>query len=218
MPDDILDLDDGVVDEDAGAERDCKQAHHVEREADEVHDPEGREDRQRQGDCRDEGRPPIAQEQEHHDHGEHGAFIQRVHGRIVVSFCERNRSVDQLELDVGVCRLDRFDLGSDRLRNGYIACAFRAYDADSYHGRAVESGKGARLRNRIGDEAQIVHSNLAAGRQGDSGRRQIRDRLGSGKGADRLVASADLGPPAGEIDVAAAKLPADVERGQAHCL
>ena len=34
------------------------------------------------------------------------------------------------------------------------------------------------------------------------------------EGADRLIAAADLGAPTGEVDVAAAKLPTDIERGQ----
>ena len=53
---DVLDLDDGVVDEDADDERDAEQAHEVQREAEQRHGPEGRDGRQRQGDRGDERR------------------------------------------------------------------------------------------------------------------------------------------------------------------
>ena len=79
MAHDILDLDDRVVDEDAGAERDRQQAHHIEREAEDVHDPERRQDRQRQGDRGDDGRPQSRRNRKHHDHGERGAFVERMH-------------------------------------------------------------------------------------------------------------------------------------------
>ena len=85
-------------------------------------------------------------------------------------------------------------------------------------GCTVESRKGAGLRNRIGDDSQIVQPHLAARRQRDPRRREIGNRLGAGEGADGLVASADLGAPAGEIHVTPAKLAADIERRQADRL
>ena len=45
---DVLDLDDGVVDQDAGRQRDGEERDQVQREAEDVHRPEGGEDRQRQ--------------------------------------------------------------------------------------------------------------------------------------------------------------------------
>ena len=123
-----------------------------------------------------------------------------------------------LRSTVRVGRLDGFDARSNGFREDDIACAFRAQNAEADDRGAVEARKGPRLRNRIGDQPQIVQPHLAAGRQGNSRRREIGERLGSGKGADGLVAAADLGAPAGEIHVAAAKLAADIERGQADRL
>ena len=85
VADDVLDLDDGVVDQDAGDERDREQADEVEREAERVHGPEGRKHRERDGDRRDQGRAPVPQEQEHDEHGEQRALDQRVHRRFVVA-------------------------------------------------------------------------------------------------------------------------------------
>ena len=54
--------------------------------------------------------------------------------------------------------------------------ARRMLNAD--HRRAVEARKGARLRNRVGDDAEIVQPHLAAGRQADSRRGEIGEGLG----------------------------------------
>jgi hypothetical protein len=85
-------------------------------------------------------------------------------------------------------------------------------------GGPVEAREGARLRNRIGDEPPVVELHFPAGRQRNSRHREIGDRLRSRQRADRLVASADLGAPAGEVHVVAAKLAADIERGQSGAL
>jgi hypothetical protein len=73
---DVLDLDDGVVHEDARSERDREERDEVEREAQEVHDPEGGNGRQGQRHGGDEGRAPVPQEQEHHEDGEDGPSIR----------------------------------------------------------------------------------------------------------------------------------------------
>jgi hypothetical protein len=57
---DVLDLYDGVVDQNAGDEGDAEQAHQVEREAQDRHSPEGRDGGQRQGDRRDKRRAHVA--------------------------------------------------------------------------------------------------------------------------------------------------------------
>ena len=85
---DIFDLDDRVVDQNAGAERNRQEADEVEREAQQIHHPERREDRQRQRDRGNNGCAQVAQEQEHHDHRERGAFEQRVDRSFVVAVGE----------------------------------------------------------------------------------------------------------------------------------
>ena len=114
--------------------------------------------------------------------------------------------------------LDGIDLRGHRVGDADVACALGAQDAEAHDGRAVETGEGPRLGDGVGDEAEIVEPDFAAVRQRDLGRGEIDERLGAGERADRLLAAADLGAAAGEIDVAAAQLPADVERGQADGL
>src|SRR5262249_57165926 len=69
-----------------------------------------------------------------------------------------------------------------------------------------------------GDGAEITAPHFAAGRRRVPGAGKIGGVLGPGHRADRLVATADLGASAGEVDIAAAQLPADVDRGETERL
>ena len=66
VADDVLDHHDGVVDDEAGADRQRHQRQVVEREAAEPHHAEGRDQRQRQRHAGDDGGADRAQEQQHH--------------------------------------------------------------------------------------------------------------------------------------------------------
>ena len=65
---DVLDHHDGIVDDEAGPDGQRHQRQVVEAEAAEPHHPEGRDDRERQGDAGDDRGPDGAQEQQHHEH------------------------------------------------------------------------------------------------------------------------------------------------------
>ena len=71
---DVLQHDDGVVDDEADGERQAEQRDVVDREAERVHRAEGRDERDRHGDARDEGRRQAAEEEE--DHQDHEADRQ----------------------------------------------------------------------------------------------------------------------------------------------
>ena len=51
--------------------------------------------------------------------------------------------VDQLEADTGIRRLDGFNPGGNRLREGDIAGAFCAQNIETHHGDAIKSRKGS---------------------------------------------------------------------------
>ena len=74
---DVLDHHDGVVDDEAGADRQRHQRQVIEAEAAEPHHPEGGDQRQRQRHPGDEGRPDGAQEHQHHQHHQADAQHQR---------------------------------------------------------------------------------------------------------------------------------------------
>ncbi len=151
---DVLDLDDGVVDEDAGDDGDGEQAHEVEREAHGLHGPEGRDDRQRQRDGGDDGRAPVAQEDEHDDDGQHGAFDQRLHRRLIDAERILDRVVDVGELYVGIELRDLRHLGGDGLGDSGVARALRARNGEGDDRLAVELGERARLGDAVGRRSQ----------------------------------------------------------------
>ena len=182
---DVLDLDDGVVDENAGGQRDGEEADEVERESQNVHRPERREDRQRQRDRGDDGGPDVAQEQQHDDDGENGAFEQGRDRRLVIALGEFHRGVDQLEVDVGMGDLQRVDALLHGGGDHHVAGALRALDAERHHRLAVEAGEGAAVGDGVGDGAEIVEADFAAGRQADHGSGEVVEGLGAGERADR---------------------------------
>ncbi len=218
VPDDVFDLDDGVVDENARRQRDGEEADEVQREAEQVHRPERREDRQRQRDRGNDGGAQVAQEQEHDDDGEDGAFEQRRDRRVVVAVGVFDRGVDHLQVDVGIGGLERVDALLHGLGHLHVAGALGALDAERDDRLAVEAGEGAAVRDGVGDGTEIVEPDLAAAEQRDHGAGEIAQRLGAGERADRLVVLADLGAAAGDVDIGAAQALADIDRGQAHCL
>src|SRR4029079_3865461 len=211
---DVFDLDDSIVDQDTRRQRDGEEADEVEREAEQVHHPECREDRQRQRDRGDDGGADIAQEQQHDDDGENCAFEQGRDRRLIVALGEIDRGVDHFEVDVGIGSL----LPIDALLHGggdhHVAGALRALDAERNDGFTVEAGKGTAIGDGVGDGAEVVEPDLAAAEQRDHGAGEFVQRLGAGKRADRLVVFADLGAAAGEVDVGAAQYLADVDGRQ----
>ena len=136
-----------------------------------------------------------------------------MHCRFVVSRRVGDRGVDQLDVDRRVGRLDADDASGDRLCEGDIACALGPQNIEADDRRAVEASEGPRLRNRIGDDPQIVQPHFAARRQSNSRRSQIGNGLGPREGSDGLVMAADLSAAAGEVHVATAKLATHIERG-----
>ena len=73
---DVLDHDDRVVDDEAGGERDAEQRQGVDREAEQLHEREGTDQRDRDGDGRYQRGPPVLQEQEHDDDDQPHRFEQ----------------------------------------------------------------------------------------------------------------------------------------------
>src|SRR5262249_60677178 len=68
-----------------------------------------REDGKRERNCGDHGCPQISQEQEHHEHGQDGAFEQRVDGGVVVAGREGDRCINQLRVGARIGGLELVD-------------------------------------------------------------------------------------------------------------
>ena len=76
---DVFNDDDRVVDDDADRQDEREQRHGVEREAERENHREGTDQRDRNGDQRDQRRPQVAEEQEDDDDDEDEGLDQRVH-------------------------------------------------------------------------------------------------------------------------------------------
>ena len=161
---DVLDLDDGVVDENAGDERDREKADEIEREAHQVHRPEGGDGRQRQGDRGDGRGAPVAQEQKHHDDGQERALVEGLHRGFVIAEGGGDAVVDLGEGDV---RVGRGELG-DRLGRAVgdrrVGGALGAVDREGDDRLAVEPGEGARLLPIVDDLAEFGEAQLPPAR------------------------------------------------------
>ena len=70
---DILDHDDRVVDDEADRQHHAEQAQHVEREAEDLHHRQRRDQRHGNGDRRNDRRAPALQEDEDDEHDEQQA-------------------------------------------------------------------------------------------------------------------------------------------------
>ena len=76
---DVLDDDDGVVHDEPGGERDAEERQRVDREAEQLDEPERTDERHRDRDRRNQRRPPVLQEQEHDEHDERDGLRERRH-------------------------------------------------------------------------------------------------------------------------------------------
>ena len=77
-PMDVLDDDHGVVDDQADGDGHAAHRHQVDRLAEQPHEEERADDGQRQRAGGDEGQPPVAEEDQQHEHRERGADEDRV--------------------------------------------------------------------------------------------------------------------------------------------
>jgi hypothetical protein len=210
VPDDVLDLDDGVVDQDAGDDGDGEKADEVEREAHGLHGPERRHHGERQGDGRYDRCPQVAKEDEDHDDGEDGALHQRLHRRLVDPERIGDGRVDELQLDVRMGAAQLLHLGLDLAGDRYIARPLAAADGNADDRLAVELGVEPWFRHRVADGAERIEAHAASARQRNDGLSEVGQGRLTGKGADRLLAASDLTPAPRQIDVDGPELAVDV--------
>ena len=206
---DVLDLDDGVVDQNAGDERDREQAHEVERKAERIHRPESRDDRQWKRERGDDGRPDVPQEDEHDDDGERRALDQRLHRRMVVAELAHDLGVDLGEGHFRMRGLDFRQALRDPLVDCHVARAFGAGDPEGDDRLIEQTRERARLRGAVDDRSELVETHLASARQRDRQRRELGDAARAGEGADRLLLAGHLAAAAAEIDIVGAHLLVD---------
>ena len=201
VPHDVLDLDDGVVHQNAGDDGDREQADEVQRKADRLHDEKRRDDRQRQGARGDERRAPIAQEEENDDHGQRRALDQRLHRRGIIADDVGDLRVDVGERHLRMLGVDLFELFGDEVVDRDVAVALGAHDAEGDDRLVVEAREGALLGGGVRHRAEFIEPHLAPARQRDRQRGEVRDLMRPRERADRLLLARHLPAAAAKIDV-----------------
>ena len=200
VADNVLDLDDGVIDQNADGQRQRQQGHDVQRLAGQVHDPEGRNQRHGHGHRRDQRRPPVAQENEHHQHRQARAQQQGLDRGMEIVDHIRGGGGHLLDGDIVQFRIQGRDLGLAGLIDIELGRFLGAADAEADHLGPVVAGPATRLGPFIHHLTQIAQAHRTVADR-DQGFAQIIDRLGRADSTDRLFLTADLTPSAGQVDV-----------------
>ena len=183
---DVLGDDDGVVDDEAGRDRQRHQRQVVDAVVEQVHDAEGPDQRQRHGDAGDGGGPGAAQEDEHHGGHQEDAQDQRpLHvadrgadgGGAIDGDIQVDGRRDRL-LEVGERLLDALDGGED-VRPGLAA------DDHEDAALAVDPAGQPVVLDVVEDVGHVAQADGRAVLGGD-------DQLAIGLGAQQLIGRRDV--------------------------
>ena len=218
VPGYVLDLDDGVIDKDAGGQRQGQEGHEVQREAEHVHHPEGRDGRQGQRDGGNQRGAPVLEEHHDHDDGEERAFQQRVDGGLVVAIGEKDRVIDLLDRHLGMGGLDLVQRGIDGFGDRNLGRALGAEHREGHDLLIIQAREAAQFLVGVDDAAQIGQHDMAARGQGDGGGREAVHGGGVADGADRLFARAEIGAATAKIGVGLTQLCRNGLRGDAEAV
>ena len=215
---DILDLDDRVIHQHTGHQRQGQHADRIEGEIHRVHEREGRDRRQRDGERGDRGRAPVAQEHQHDEHCEHRAFDHRRERRAIALTGVLHGSEHADDADIGVLGLDDGDLGLDAIERRHIRGTARLRDAEIYGGSAVEPLDGPAFRHRVAHLRKVRQTHQGAARHAHLGRAEFERSVCRAEHADRLLAARHLRPSARRVEVQQAQLLVHLDRGHAERL
>ncbi len=174
---DVLDLDDCVVDENAGRERDAEQADEIERKSHRADGPERRDRRKRQRNRRNQRRANVAQEEEHDKDGEHRALDERFHRRDVVAPRIGDGIVDLRELDVGIGGFrvpSTSRLTASETESSLVPLVRKTENETT--GWPLSRAERSLLAGAIDDSAEILETNFASAGENNFGIGQCLQR------------------------------------------
>ena len=214
MPHDILDLHDRIVDQHPRDQPQRQQRQGVEGKAQQIHRPEGRDRRERNGQRRDHRRPPVAQEEEHHHHCEDRPLDHRADRAVVLRFGITDRAEQLGEVDLAAALgLDLLHLVHRAIVDRDVTGPARAGDAESDDLLALELGNRLDLRIGILDRRHVGQLDRPPPGKGNLRLRQVEGIGGIAQHPHRLARARDLGPAAGGVDVDLAERAVDLHRG-----
>ena len=210
---DVLEDDDGVVDDDTDRERQREQRDRVEREAHAPHQRERADDADRDRDCRDDRAPEVAEEEEHDERGEEGAADEVL-----------LHAVDARADDTGVVAND-LDLGPGRERALEVLepRPHRVDDLDRVGARlladreddrriSVEDRGALRLFPAVLDAADVTDADRVARLLADDEIANLVRPLDAAVDAERELLRAGVDAPARHREVLGPDRALDVER------
>ena len=133
MPHDILDLHNRIVDEHPGHKAERKQRQEVEVEPDQIHEPEGRDGRQRNGNSGNHRCTPVTQEEEDHDHSQDRAFDHSRDRALILAFGIFDGVEQRNEPNIGIFRLDFLNDFLGLFKDSDVGCALGARHIEIDH-------------------------------------------------------------------------------------
>ena len=209
VPHDILDFNDRIVDQHPRDQPERQQRQLVESEAHQVHEPERRDCRQRNGDGGNHRGAPIAQEEEHHDHRQHGAFDHRRHRAFVLALGVIDAGEQRAEVDpwgfLGQL-VERFQcLVVDR----HIGRAARTGDPEGHHFLAIHPATRSDFTKAVAHRRNVGEFHRATCAQRNVGLRQVKRGAGIAQHPHRLAR-------AGDLDFAARGIGVELTQGEVH--
>ena len=210
MAHDVLDLHDRVIHQHARHQTERQQRQEIEVEPQKIHEPEGGDGGQRDGQRGNQRGPPVAQEQEHHDHGQHGPFDHRMDRAFILILGVADGGEELHHPDARIFLLDLFDLLQGIVIHRHVGRAARAGNGEVHHFLAAQLTDRAAFRIAVrylcdigqGDDAAIAERNAGFG--------QGKGIVRIAQHAHRLARSGDLGAPAGGIDIGLAQRRVDL--------
>ena len=218
MSDDILDLDDRVVDQYPGDKAERQQRQAVERKAHQIHEPEGRNGRQRDRHRADHRGAPVAQEQEDDDDGEHRAFDHRGHRAAILFLRIFGAGEEDLELHLGVVLLDLRQLFHRLVMDADVRRALRLFDREGQHLTAVDLRQITLFGITVGHLGHVRKLDRPAVADRNARFAELECILRVAEDADRLFRPGNFGAPARRVQIDLTELLVHLARGQAIAL
>ena len=220
MPVDVLDDDDGVVDEHADAQGQASERQQVEGVAGRVEGDEGGDDGQGDGQADDEGRPPVPQEGEDEEDGQkaaHPGVGDRIAGRLLDHIALVHGDVEDGIAGHGPDEL--LDLRLDG-RAGDLGVGARALADDEVDPVLPLDPRGvAHLLEGVLDLGDVRDVDGLAGRgHADDGPADVVEALELAHGPDEDLRVALDEVPGGQVEVLRPQGHPDLVEGQAPAL
>ena len=213
MAHDVLDLDDGVVHQNADNQRQPQHDDVVEGEARDLHDQEGRKDRKRHSRGGDQGGAGVAQEPPHHEHGKPCTDQQGLdRGCVGLAREDRGRG-HELDFDVGVILREFLELFIDVVGDIDFARTRGPHNAEGHHRGTVKARHLAFFAGAIVDRSEIRQTRRTPAGKDDADVAQLLHATGRTVGAERLLGCTHGAATAGPVHVDQLELLVDLVGG-----